>query len=597
MNSQTVPGGQNTPRQIRAGRLDATLDGTALRWIRIDGVEVLRGIDLTVREPDWGTVLPRIRSVDETTKGSSVTISISASYRGSGVELEAVFRIALDASSAKYSVEYETLSQTRLNRIGVIVLHPMSVAGRRLAVNHPGGGEAICFPSAIDPNVVATDIVGLAWRPAAGLNGRIEFDGDQWEMEDQRNWTDASFKSYPRSLRLPFPFTLAAGVRGTSSIRASFTGTPRPSRRPTAVSLDVQDRAVRRLPSLGTEVRSFPLTPEQVGAAHGLNLGYLRVGVRAQGEDASDALARLTQVKTAGLPFEVDVVADPGSKSLAGVVDALRDSACVGVNVFSGKTPGALDSDPDVISYWAGRASASGLRAPIGAGTRANFTELNRTHPPAQADTVTCGVNPQVHAFDAESILETVAAIAPITRQASKIAGRRPLSIVVSGRPRPADILGPCATDPRFLQPLGAAWLTGVLASMAAPKVARVTLLTLEELTSAWGADSALARLMASLTELEDPRLLLAPGSSDVAIIAIRHRGGYRVLIANLRLKPSTATVRLPRGGTWSTASLTAAVSKTSKLNVPANCEVTVRMGSVEVKRLDHFARETAAAN
>jgi hypothetical protein len=587
MSSRATATDRGTRRQLRAGRLDATLDGTALRWIRCDGLEVLRGIDLTIREPEWGTVLPRIRSVDETTRGSNVTISIEASYRGSGRELEAVIRIELDASEATYSVEYETLSETRLNRIGVIVLHPMSVAGRRLVVGHLEGGESIRFPKAIDPNVVATDIVGLAWRPVAGLSGRLDFDGDQWEMEDQRNWTDASFKTYPRPLRLPYPFTLAAGTHGSSSVRVTFSGTPRPSSRPASEALEVRDRAAGRLPALGTEARSIPLTSEQVAAAHSLGLGYLRVGVAVRGDDAREALERLTQVRMAGLPVEVDVVADPGSKSLAGVADELSDSTCVGVNVFSARTPDALDSDPEVVSYWAGLATAAGLRAPIGAGTRANFTELNRTHPPAQAGTVTFGLNPQVHAFDGEAILETAGTIAAITQQASRIAGRRPLSVVVSSRMRPADILAPCAADPRFLQPLGAAWLTGLLASMPAPRVARVTLLTLEELASAWAADEPTARVVGALTELEDPRLLVAPAVSDVAILAIRHREGYRVLVANLRFDTTEASLRLPCSGAWSVTSLTTA-SKASAMEAPVSREVTAQLVGVEVKRLDH---------
>lgn len=572
---------------VTVGRLEATLDGSALRWIRLDGVEVLRCIDLTVREPDWGTVLPHIQSVVETADRSSVTISIGASYRASGIELDAVCRIALDASTVTYRVEYEVPSEARLNRIGVIVLHPMSVAGRRLVVDHPGGSEEIGFPVAIDPNIVATDIVGLGWRPITGVHGRVEFEGDDWEMEDQRNWTDASFKSYPRPLRLPFPFTLAAGTRGTCAVHASFEGSPRSSRRAPAVALDLPDRTVARLPSLGTEVRSFPLLREHLGVGHALRLGHLRVGVDAQGDEVGSALERLAQVKAVGFPFEVDVVTNPGSGSLPGIVDALRDSACVGVNVFSAKSPSALDSDSDAVASWASLASSAGLRAPIGAGTRANFTELNRTHPPAQADIVTYGVNPQVHAFDGESILETVGTIAAITRQASKISARRPLSVVVSGWPRPADVLAPCKHDPRFLEPLGTAWLTGMLASMSAPTVSRLSLLTLDELASAWRADSATARLIASLSELEDPRLLVAPAPMDVAILAIRHHHGYRILVANLRLEPSSARVRLPIDGPWSMRSLTAAGSKTRALNVPANREVTIRLDEVEVQRLD----------
>ena len=36
-------------------------------------------------------------------------------------------------------------------------------------------------------------------------------EGDTFEMEDQRNWTDASYKTYVRPLALPWPYLIAKG--------------------------------------------------------------------------------------------------------------------------------------------------------------------------------------------------------------------------------------------------------------------------------------------------------------------------------------------------------------------------------------------------
>ena len=46
-----------------------------------------------------------------------------------------------------------------------------------------------------------------AFAPGAAVECRME--GDTFEMEDQRNWTDASYKTYVRPLALPWPYTLA----------------------------------------------------------------------------------------------------------------------------------------------------------------------------------------------------------------------------------------------------------------------------------------------------------------------------------------------------------------------------------------------------
>ena len=55
----------------------------------------------------------------------------------------------------------------------------------------------------------------------------------------------------------------------------------------------------------------------------------------------------------------------------------------------------------------------------VGGGTRANFTELNRLRPaPGELDAATYAINPQVHAFDEASILETPATVALTVRDA-----------------------------------------------------------------------------------------------------------------------------------------------------------------------------------
>ncbi|RUV28039.1 hypothetical protein EOB49_36060, partial [Mesorhizobium sp. M7A.F.Ca.MR.148.00.0.0] len=46
------------------------------------------------------------------------------------------------------------------------------------------------------------------------------------EMEDQRNWSDASYKTYVRPLALPWPYVLPAGLplRQTISLRIAGEG-------------------------------------------------------------------------------------------------------------------------------------------------------------------------------------------------------------------------------------------------------------------------------------------------------------------------------------------------------------------------------------
>src|SRR6185312_13537017 len=82
----------------------------------------------------------------------------------------------------------------------------------------------------------------------------------------------------------------------------------------------------------------------------------------------------------------------------------------------------------------------------VGGGTDAYFTELNRNHPPLDAlDFIGYSLNPQVHAFDNTSLVETLAAQATTLESARQFCGDRPLWITpVTLRPR----FNPNATGP-----------------------------------------------------------------------------------------------------------------------------------------------------
>jgi hypothetical protein len=74
-------------------------------------------------------------------------------------------------------------------------------------------------------------LVGAGDRDA----GLTPFDGEPWETEDQRAWTDASFKSYSPPIDWPHPVELAAGTVVRHVVRLDVTTTaeadPRARRR------------------------------------------------------------------------------------------------------------------------------------------------------------------------------------------------------------------------------------------------------------------------------------------------------------------------------------------------------------------------------
>ena len=119
------------------------------------------------------------------------------------------------------------------NRVGFVVLHPLQgVAGRPMTIEHVDGStETVIMPELISPDQPALAIRTLSHEAAPGLSVSCRLEGDIFEMEDQRNWTDASFKTYVRPVALPRPFKVAAGERIVQSVTIAMSGNARASRR------------------------------------------------------------------------------------------------------------------------------------------------------------------------------------------------------------------------------------------------------------------------------------------------------------------------------------------------------------------------------
>ena len=86
----------------------------------------------------------------------------------------------------------------------------MELAGVHATVETPDGTVEGLFPDLISPHQPFIDMQSIA-HPTAGGEVVIRFEGDLWEMEDQRNWTDASYKTYSTPLRLPYPVEIREG--------------------------------------------------------------------------------------------------------------------------------------------------------------------------------------------------------------------------------------------------------------------------------------------------------------------------------------------------------------------------------------------------
>src|SRR5262249_29971600 len=128
--------------------------------------------------------------------------------------------------SITFSMDGEARSTFFRNRIGICVLHPIKeCAGRPCIVERVSGSiNRGSFPRSICAQQPFQDLKAIAHEVAPGVRARVAFQGDTFEMEDQRNWGDASYKTYSTPLRLPFPVEVPIGTKISQSVTITVEG-------------------------------------------------------------------------------------------------------------------------------------------------------------------------------------------------------------------------------------------------------------------------------------------------------------------------------------------------------------------------------------
>ena len=215
--------------QVSCGPVSAVLEAGALRSIMYRGTEVLRSVAFLVRDTKWDTAQTEISNLAITQEDDRFHVSFDATCR----TRDGVLKWSADISgTADGTIDFRGIATPEAdfptNRTGFVVLHPLDgVVGEAVEVIHANGEKtAGRFPRLIDPEPCFTDIVSLTNIHPSGLKIFCGMTGGSWEMEDHRNWLDASFKTYIRPLSRPYPYVLKAAqpVEQHVSIRITETG-------------------------------------------------------------------------------------------------------------------------------------------------------------------------------------------------------------------------------------------------------------------------------------------------------------------------------------------------------------------------------------
>jgi hypothetical protein len=272
-------------------------------------------------------------------------------------------------------------------------------------------------------------------------------EGDTFEMEDQRNWSDASYKTYVRPLALPWPYQIAANepvrqrivlsIRDTRSGQKSAAG-------PAAGAIQLEPgEHSGTMPAIGLIVTPdeakavlaardllSEIAPQELLFHFDPNAGH---GADAlQDFAAIAALHRGRSTLEIALPCKQSPASETADIAKQMLAAGFRpDAIMISPSVDRQSTPPGSkwpECPPLEAVYAAAHEAFAGIR--IGGGMLSYFTELNRKRVPADhLGFVSHCTNPIVHAADDLSVMQTLEALPFITGSVRAIYGDKPYRI------------------------------------------------------------------------------------------------------------------------------------------------------------------------
>ena len=264
--------------RVTHGGFTLDLAREAIRNIRYEGVQIIDLLYTAIRPSDWSTLKSDEYAADLKISGNDYEITITESFTSA---LVATTKVILSVGNT-FSVEYELkgLAEYSVNRWGIcFCLDTADWMGASVL----SSGNSYSLLRDISPQRVVDGFVQGLFPESHEMQFiaadqrclKVASNGKVLEAEDQRNWTDNTYKIYSGSLKEPRPFTTSPGSSWKQKVNFEVGVPKQNSADPTKILV----REIEALPSIGLQFNSDPLlTPDDLEKALVLlEIDHLRV--------------------------------------------------------------------------------------------------------------------------------------------------------------------------------------------------------------------------------------------------------------------------------------------------------------------------------
>jgi len=412
----------NEYQKLKAGPLEAVFDRNSLRYLKFGKQEIIRRIYVALRNERWQPAPSYIRNIqidvredcfkivfDEENILNDADFSWTGTIEGTP-KGEIIFTMEGIANTTFYR-----------NRIGICVLHPVKAyAGKEYTVVHCDGKEEKgIFPKNIMPHQPLKAISKIIYALNSQLKICIEFDGDIFEMEDQRNWSDDSYKTYSTPIDLPMPVKIEKGTRVKQVVKITLVGdfscieTESFSEKVVEIEVDTQKES--EMPSVGLNLTDsiFSISKTEHKWLEALDVTYFRLDIPLFKEhyiqhfyDAVD------KINKSNVSIDIVVYASEDARNELELLFKAIKRKQYNIRTCFVIHKEDADTGQSLVNLAKEVAKNEGMAFGIGAGTFRDFSFMNRApHRYMPADSVCFPICPQVHKTDNGNLMENARSV------------------------------------------------------------------------------------------------------------------------------------------------------------------------------------------
>ena len=384
------------PDTTRVEHGDFTFDlaRAAVRNVRYKNVQIIDLLYTAIRPWDWSTLDPDQHSEDVKVTGDICIITMKDLFAGA---LDASTEITISKDN-KFTVAYELrgLAEYSVNRWGIcFCLNSADWMGSAVKSQ----GNQYQLPAAISPQRVV-DGVTQGLFPASNemlftapdqRSIKVVSTGKVLEAEDQRNWTDNTYKIYSGSLSEPRPFVTSAGSLWQQSVTFEIG----PPSKPVADGSKIIVKEIDSLPSIGLQFNTDSLLPLDVlnTALFLLDVDHIRIN------EESLTAQKINTVSTNGLIVEAALLSSHSGDKLHHEIEHLNKQIPAGSRILIQREGreivelGDLPKNQSLSSFIPG--------------TDAYLVDLHRNKYEF-GESISYSMVPTVHSSDIETIFKTL---------------------------------------------------------------------------------------------------------------------------------------------------------------------------------------------